>query len=297
MEGYGPQVMGKIFFGNHPGAVPFIHGGWGKRDGRILTPSGLSYLELCKVILSEVHPYVVPGFKKTKDTKECGVQVNFKVEKITQCSLGPKTLYSQEKGTSSPRSPHCPTSGVKAPFNTPVNNVRFSRPLSIYSPVFDRRNFRKSVSCSEDSGYEARDGSVELVDGEKKVLATEKDPSANVGNPPHQAFKGSNFQFLEQRYGHFHCRKCNIRWESAYVWCISGTSKVYYKQLCRKCQLGINPYKVESIIGQGCLLTSWGGDMKPRRINMARPHRQDLCGRCKGARLSCDATYSFKYIV
>lgn len=34
------------------------------------------------------------------------------------------------------------------------------------------------------------------------------------------------FQFLEQRYGFFHCKKCNIRWESAYVWCISGTSKV-----------------------------------------------------------------------
>lgn len=30
---------------------------------------------------------------------------------------------------------------------------------------------------------------------------------------------------------------------------------------------------------------------------MKRPHRQDLCCRCKGLRLSCDATYSFKYIV
>jgi hypothetical protein len=211
MEGYGPQVMGKIFFGNHPGAVPFIHGGWGKRDGRFLTPSGLSYLELCKVILSEVHPYVGPGFKKT-DTKECGVQVNFKVEKITQCSLGPKTLYSQERGASSPRSPDCPTPGGKAPFNTPVNNVRFSRPLSIYSPVFDRRNFRKSVSCSEDGGYEARDGSVELVDGEKKVLGTEKDPSVNVGNPPHQAFKGSNFQvsFTDTSLQDFWCRRMRV---------------------------------------------------------------------------------------
>lgn len=80
-------------------------------------------------------------------------------------------------------------------------------------------------------------------------------------------------QFLEQRYGFFHCKKCNIRWESAYVWCISGTSKVlansyksvclklseyvtrliylcqvYYKQLCRKCQVGFNPYRVESIL-------------------------------------------------
>ncbi|KAJ0061571.1 hypothetical protein NL108_005720, partial [Boleophthalmus pectinirostris] len=54
--------------------------------------------------------------------------------------------------------------------------------------------------------------------------------------------------FLEQRYGFFHCKKCNVRWESAYVWCISGTSKVYFKQLCRKCQVGFNPYRVESIL-------------------------------------------------
>lgn len=30
---------------------------------------------------------------------------------------------------------------------------------------------------------------------------------------------------------------------------------------------------------------------------MKKPHRQDLCCRCKGMKLSCDATYSFKYIV
>lgn len=40
------------------------------------------------------------------------------------------------------------------------------------------------------------------------------------------------FQFLEQRYGFFHCKKCNIRWESAYVWCISGTSKVSGNEHC-----------------------------------------------------------------
>lgn len=33
-------------------------------------------------------------------------------------------------------------------------------------------------------------------------------------------------QFLEPKYGYFHCKDCKIRWESAYVWCISGTNKV-----------------------------------------------------------------------
>ncbi|TRZ16337.1 hypothetical protein HGM15179_010759 [Zosterops borbonicus] len=55
------------------------------------------------------------------------------------------------------------------------------------------------------------------------------------------------FQFLEQKYGYFHCKDCKTRWESAYVWCISGSNKVYFKQLCRKCQKSFNPYRVEAI--------------------------------------------------
>ncbi|XP_057358190.1 zygote arrest protein 1 isoform X4 [Manis pentadactyla] len=34
------------------------------------------------------------------------------------------------------------------------------------------------------------------------------------------------FQFLEQKYGYYHCKDCKIRWESAYVWCVQGTNKV-----------------------------------------------------------------------
>lgn len=104
---------------------------------------------------------------------------------------------------------------------------------------------------------------------------------------------------------------------------------MYYKQLCRKCQVGFNPYRVEPILckvqfsylaesgnvwvfflffpvkllllsslpSQGCSQTCCSCEKKQRHINMKRPHRQDLCCRCKGMRLSCDATYSFKYIV
>lgn len=34
-----------------------------------------------------------------------------------------------------------------------------------------------------------------------------------------------------------------------------------------------------------------------RHVDPKRPHRQDLCGRCKGKRLSCESTFSFKYII
>lgn len=40
-----------------------------------------------------------------------------------------------------------------------------------------------------------------------------------------------SLQFLEQKYGYFHCKDCKTRWESAYVWCISGSNKVVNKSL------------------------------------------------------------------
>ncbi|KAG8516525.1 Zygote arrest protein 1, partial [Galemys pyrenaicus] len=105
------------------------------------------------------------------------------------------------------------------------------------------------------------------------------------------------FQFLEQKYGYYHCKDCNIRWESAYVWCVQGTNKVYFKQFCRTCQKSYNPYRVEDITCQSCKQTRCSCPVKLRHVDPKRPHRQDLCGRCKGKRLSCDSTFSFKYII
>ncbi|XP_017273643.1 ZAR1-like protein [Kryptolebias marmoratus] len=280
-------------------APPARGGGWGKREGRFMTPQGLNYLELCKSILSQVNPGLPappalpapPPAPRRASTRECGVQVNARVDQVVQCSLGPKTLLCRDERA--PRSPE-----GKAPLG-----LRFLRPVSIYSPVSDRGVRLQSLgggdggddSCGGEGGREGGDASE----------AAESDLERSDGNPEKDAkpaavqrsSRGSNFQFLEQRYGFFHCKKCNIRWESAYVWCISGTSKVYYKQLCRKCQVGFNPYRVESILCKGCSQTCCICEKKQRHINMKRPHRQDLCCRCKGMRLSCDATYSFKYIV
>ncbi|KAM6429104.1 zygote arrest protein 1 [Rhynochetos jubatus] len=105
------------------------------------------------------------------------------------------------------------------------------------------------------------------------------------------------FQFLEQKYGYYHCKGCNIRWESAYVWCVQGTNKVYFRQFCRTCQKSYNPYRVEDITCQSCKQTRCTCPVKMRHVDPKRPHRQDLCGRCKGKRLSCDSTFSFKYII
>uniref|UniRef100_UPI003F7783F3 Zygote arrest protein 1 n=1 Tax=Homo sapiens TaxID=9606 RepID=UPI003F7783F3 len=98
-----------------------------------------------------------------------------------------------------------------------------------------------------------------------------------------------HMQFLEQKYGYYHCKDCNIRWESAYVWCVQGTNKVYFKQFCRTCQKSYNPYRVEDITCQSCKQTRCSCPVKLRHVDPKRPHRQDLCGRCKGKRLSCDS--------
>ncbi|NXL59190.1 ZAR1 protein, partial [Chordeiles acutipennis] len=123
-----------------------------------------------------------------------------------------------------------------------------------------------------------------------------------------------------QKYGYYHCKDCNIRWESAYVWCVQGTNKVgrpgparprrsppppltpappqvYFRQFCRTCQKSYNPYRVEDITCQSCKQTRCTCPVKMRHVDPKRPHRQDLCGRCKGKRLSCDSTFSFKYII
>ncbi|XP_075706143.1 protein ZAR1-like [Rhinoderma darwinii] len=257
-----------------------------------------------KAILSQVNPSLTPRLRKA-NTKEIGVQVNPRVDTGVQCSLGPRTL---RRPPPPPPPPSNSTKSVSDP-------VRFTRPVAVYSPVVDRRLFslpqggrvpRRSPAISEykevvraaahkpgDRSEKSQEKSAEPVvieNRENSEPALEKELVTDE-----QAI--SVFQFLEQKYGYFHCKECKTRWESAYVWCISGSNKVYFKQLCRKCQKGFNPYRVEAIQCQVCTKTRCSCPLKKRHIDLKRPHRQELCGRCKNKKLSCDNTYSFKYIV
>ncbi|XP_062870537.1 ZAR1-like protein [Trichomycterus rosablanca] len=293
-------------FVGYPGYFPFYNGNgkfkpqnWNKKGNMGGMPEVNDYFELykraqLKAILSQVNPNLTPRLRKA-NTKDFGVQVNPKVSTAVQCSLGPKTLFYRDDKWGSPKAGGVPRENMPS---TPLNSVRFSRPVAIYSPVFDRRFFSvPSHPADESENCEITESSGEKelkkFDNEK-VRELEPRQQTSYQSPTNTKF---NFQFLEQKYGYYHCGKCNVRWESAYVWCISGTCKVYFKQLCRKCQAGLNPYRVESIQCQVCAQTRCCCDRKLRHIDIRRPHRQDLCGRCKGKRLSCDTTYSFKYIV
>ncbi|KAK3591162.1 hypothetical protein CHS0354_029011, partial [Potamilus streckersoni] len=63
---------------------------------------------------------------------------------------------------------------------------------------------------------------------------------------------------------------------------------VYYQQECKSCRIAVSPYKVEPIIcsrceQQNCECTK--EDRKKRNINPNKPHRSDLCEKCKNGSL------------
>ncbi|NXU60102.1 ZAR1L protein, partial [Turnix velox] len=176
------------------------------------------------------------------DTKEAGVQVIPRAEAGVQCSLEPRTL----------------------PDGRPLRPAALRGHLALFSPLPDaRRLFALPKSAAPQGKEETSEGAPqerrraeEEGGAEQQQDRAEAAPlteataeAAAVGEvaaaTPRQR---STFQFLEQKYGYFHCKDCKTRWESAYVWCISGTNKVvYFKQLCRKCQKAFNPYRVEAI--------------------------------------------------
>ncbi|XP_069710996.1 zygote arrest protein 1 [Phaenicophaeus curvirostris] len=254
-----------------------------------------------KAILSQVNPNLTPRLRKA-NTKEVGVQVNPRQDASVQCSLGPRTLPRRR-----PDRERDPERGSPA-----ARPLRFPRTVAVYSPVASRR------LTALLPGGEPRDGGEKPPEGgaepaapqprrdegeEKEKEEKEKKEEEAAASPPaapqqREASKTRlRFQFLEQKYGYYHCKDCNIRWESAYVWCVQGTNKVYFRQFCRTCQKSYNPYRVEDITCQRCKQTRCSCPVKMRHVDPKRPHRQDLCGRCKGKRLSCDSTFSFKYII
>ncbi|KAL3869529.1 hypothetical protein ACJMK2_042198 [Sinanodonta woodiana] len=86
----------------------------------------------------------------------------------------------------------------------------------------------------------------------------------------------------KRKYGFFRCTKCNANWESSHVY--EKSPSEYYEQECKKCRISVSPYKVESIVckmcGQeDCICTE--EDRQKRHTDPNKPHRSDLCERCK----------------
>ncbi|CAL8309383.1 unnamed protein product [Lota lota] len=274
-----------------------------------------------KSILSQINPKLTPRLRKA-NTKDVAIQVNPKTDASVQCAIGPRTLLSVKRNALRRRRTQEGQSSPGSPMG--AGGVRYPRTLAVYSPIAYRSitsflsDDDKGTSCDVASGeplLEASEESEALKD-ENENISVEKEeqktaaqrkksvskqplkPEASKPVKEKSKLKARvRFQFLEQKYGYYHCRACNLRWESAYVWCVQGTNKVYFKQFCRKCQKEFNPYRVEDITCHTCNKARCSCALTPRHVDPKRPHRQDLCGRCKGKRLSCDSTFSFKYII
>ncbi|XP_067891775.1 zygote arrest protein 1 isoform X2 [Heterodontus francisci] len=118
--------------------------------------------------------------------------------------------------------------------------------------VIKEESATEQVEESEGKGTKTVDSSGGITTEQPEDTTKDKidqDTENTVTNAA-KSEKRLRFQFLEQKYGFFHCRDCNARWESAYVWCVQGTNKVYFKQFCRTCEKAYNPYRVEDITCQ-----------------------------------------------
>uniref|UniRef100_A0A8D3AQE8 Zygote arrest 1 n=1 Tax=Scophthalmus maximus TaxID=52904 RepID=A0A8D3AQE8_SCOMX len=264
-----------------------------------------------KSILSQINPKLTPRLRKA-NTKDVAVQVNPKRDASVQCAIGPRTLLAVKRDFRRKGQPEPATRGGGGGSPKAAGGVRYPRTLAVYSPIAYRsvtsflvddnnnnNNNNKEASCGEaepppGDPPEAVKGAEERDELRSRPAKGEEVQPAAEGSKVRARVR---FQFLEQKYGYYHCREDNLRWESAYVWCVQGTNKVYFKQYCRKCQKEFNPYRVEDITCHTCNKARCSCAITQRHVDPKRPHRQDLCGRCKGKSLSCDSTFSFKYII
>ncbi|XP_043747986.1 ZAR1-like protein isoform X5 [Cervus elaphus] len=236
---------------------------------RLLMPSNAS--DYCvdpykRAQLMAVFSHMNPGLSlrlRKANTKDVGVQVSPRVGKSVQCSLGPRTLDSLSSWASA--GPRAPASawGVSSPVPGHWGQVLLRKAPS-GPPVAGQPPPPLPPPRSEEDPLEDLQPREELAEEdfssprERKSKAAPVDSSQPPGRP--------NFQ-------------------------------VYFKQLCCKCQKSFNPYRVEAIQCQTCLKSRCSCPQKKRHINLRRPHRQELCGRCKDKRFSCGSICSFKYIM
>ncbi|VDI23796.1 zygote arrest protein 1 [Mytilus galloprovincialis] len=88
----------------------------------------------------------------------------------------------------------------------------------------------------------------------------------------------------ERRYGFFRCFDCGAQWESSNVYCVQGTDSAYYAQDCKKCNTACNPYRVERLKCSICdqiNCTCSREERAQRHTDPNKPHRSDLCHKCK----------------
>ncbi|XP_067387262.1 zygote arrest protein 1 isoform X2 [Emydura macquarii macquarii] len=278
-----------------------------------------------KAILSQVNPSLTPRLRKA-NTKEVGVQVNPRQDASVQCSLGPRTLQLRRRPAPGlpPLRPREQEQEQGSSATASSRPVRFPRTIAVYSPMASRRltTFLEEEEEEEQPGQEAAKEEPEEAAAEEEeqeqqqqrteaaaVRASWEQPPGSSAEPPppeqqqqqvaedEAAPEEKSQEEAPERQG----AQAGQLQAAAPQEPGQGKTRlrfqVYFRQFCRTCQKSYNPYRVEDITCQSCKQTRCTCPVKVRHVDPKRPHRQDLCGRCKGKRLSCDSTFSFKYII
>uniref|UniRef100_A0AAR2KNA8 3CxxC-type domain-containing protein n=1 Tax=Pygocentrus nattereri TaxID=42514 RepID=A0AAR2KNA8_PYGNA len=276
---------------------------WRQKSYQTAYSDGESYLDSyhraqLKSILSQINPNLTPRLRKA-NTRDVAVQVNPKADASVQCSLGPRTLIQARRSDGlRMRRTDGPPPGSPKSSSGGAGGVRFPRTQAVYSPIASR-GLAAFLQEDEDqekergrTGEEEKDKDEEEEEvGESKESKSGKQAEDELS--PEKSVEGSEQTGVvdgkskrETPSGQEEPKaKSRVRFQ------------VYFKQFCRTCQKSFNPYRVEDITCQSCKKARCTCPGTARHVDPKRPHRQDLCGRCKGKRLSCDSTFSFKYII
>lgn len=218
-----------------------------------------------KALLSQVSPGLTPRLRRA-NTREIGVQVNPRADAAVQCSLGPRTLPASRplspagfyaRGRMALYSPVLD----RRLFTMPeAAGFREKDEAAATSPEKQKAEDggrkqqdgqaaaaplteEQSKASQEEAAAPGRQAAFQVCSSaHPRVLGLHPPQpplppglsplAVEVGGGVRGAGSGGCWvtpispQFLEQKYGYFHCKDCKTRWESAYVWCISGSNKV-----------------------------------------------------------------------
>ncbi|KAL1768919.1 ZAR1 [Sigmodon hispidus] len=184
----------------------------GKHETGLIIPANIS--EYCmypykraqlQAILTQMNSNLSLRLCKA-NTKDVGVQVSLRVDKSVQCSLGPQTLHSSSLWD-------------KTSLRKPIDAYK----RALIQPPKDGKD-RESQELTEPAEANQLLPPTWRPEGDKleKLPPLKEVTEEDAASPQGRKSK----LVLEPKYGYFHCKDCKTRWESAYVWCVSGTNKV-----------------------------------------------------------------------
>ncbi|KAG7275272.1 hypothetical protein CRUP_034999 [Coryphaenoides rupestris] len=232
-------------------------------------PPSAADAEAFRALLAQVNPALTPRMRRA-NTRDVAVQVNPRAHAAVQCALGPRTLprlacktRGDARLAGEPRG-RVRQEGQGSPGQR--SPVRYPRTLALYSPVAYRTFITARLPDDDDGG-----------DDDVKDAAS--------GDPPPPEEQGEQPEGEEPRVAE------GGKGEEPRG---AETSEAVKEE---KCQKEFNPYRVEDITCHTCNKGRCSCAWTQRHVDPKRPHRQDLCGRCKGKRLSCESTFSYKYII